>query len=199
MINKALSFIEDQTNLYLQDLLGVSTLNYAVLGNIANISDNSADTTNSQNTTGVVITLVNIEEDRISKNPDGIYRQVDGAVKTNPRILLNLYVLFSVNMNSYATALSRISSVIQCFQSRNYFTRDEFSSLDPGIEKLHLELYTMNFEQVNHLWSTLGGKYFPSVLYKMKMIAIADEHNQTGAGLIKEIITKKNVIQGNLN
>ncbi|WP_299885334.1 DUF4255 domain-containing protein [uncultured Lacinutrix sp.] len=193
MINKALSFIEDQTNLYLQGLLGASTLKYAVLGNIANILDNG-DTTNSQNTTGVVITLVNIEEDRISKSPDGVYRQLDGVIKTNPRIPLNLYVLFSINMNSYTTALSRISNVIQCFQSTNFFTRDTFPSLDSGIEKLHMELYTMNFEQVNHLWSTLGGKYLPSVLYKMRMVVIADQDNQTGAGLIQEIITNKNVI-----
>ncbi|QCX00955.1 DUF4255 domain-containing protein [Aggregatimonas sangjinii] len=198
MISKALSFIEEQTDLYLQGLLGASTQKYAVLGNIARIVD-SGEGSETEDASGVIITLVNIEEDLISKNPDGVYRNVDQVVKTNPKILVNLYVLFSVNLNTYTTALSRISNVIQCFQSTNYFTQASFPSLDPGIEKLHLELYTMNFEQVNHLWSTLGGKYLPSVLYKMRMVVIADEANQVGGGLIREIQMEKNVLSGTLN
>ena len=190
MISKALSFIEEQTDLYLQGLLGPSTEPYAILGNIAKIVENG-DGNDTAAASGVIITMVNIEEDRISKNPDGVYRQVDKIVKTNPKILVNLYVLFSVNLNAYATALSRISNVVQCFQSNNFFTQASFPSLDPAIEKLHLELYTMNFEQVNHLWSTLGGKYLPSVLYKMRMVVIADEANQIGGGLVTEIETIK--------
>jgi len=33
----------------------------------------------------------------------------------------------------------------------------------------------MNSEQVNHLWATLGGKYLPSVLYKVRMLTIEDD------------------------
>lgn len=194
MISSALSFIEDQVNLYFQGLLGPSTHKYAVLGNIAKIVD-SSETNEDEDSSGIVITLVNIEEDRISKNPDGIYRQVDKVIKSNPKILVNLYLLFSANINLYTTALSRISSVIQCFQSNNYFTSDRFPALDNNIEKLHLELYTMNFEQINHLWSTLGGKYLPSVLYKMRLVTIANEANETEGGLITEIITNKKVIK----
>ncbi len=198
MIYKALSFIEDQTNLYFQGLIGPSTQKYVELGNIAKIVD-SGDPTDSGGNSEIIITLVNIEEDRISKNPNGIYRKVDRVIKANPKILINLYVLFSAQSSDYPEDLSRISKVIQCFQSTNFFTQPSFASLDPGIEKLHLELYTMNFEQVNHLWSTLGGKYLPSVLYKMRMVVIADEANQSGGGLITEIQTKKNAIAGTLN
>ncbi|WP_149274948.1 DUF4255 domain-containing protein [Pareuzebyella sediminis] len=197
MIGKALSFIEEQTNLYFQGLLGASTQKYAVLGNIAKIMD-GGEGGEGEESTGVIITLVNIEEDRISKNPDGMYRQVDTVIRSNPKILLNLYVLFSVNLSVYDTSLSRISNVVQCFQSNNFFTQAKFPSLDPNIEKLHLELYTMNFEQVNHLWSTLGGKYMPSVLYKMRMVVIADKANQTEGGLITEIEMKKSSLAGPL-
>jgi hypothetical protein len=188
MINKALSFIEDQTNLYLQGIDPTETEKQAILGNIAKIADDGDDA-------GVVITLVNIEEDRISKNPDGIYRVGGQVKKGHPKILVNLYLLFSVHLKNYATSLTMISNVIQCFQSNNYFPRSEFPSLDENIERLKLELYTMNFEQVNHLWSTLGGKYLPSVLYKLQMIAIADQDNQTESGLITEIETNKSVIE----
>ncbi|MBG6132816.1 hypothetical protein IWQ47_004354 [Aquimarina sp. EL_43] len=196
MIGKAMSFIEDRTNQYFQGILGPSTEKYAALGNIAKIVE-GGDTTDEEGGSGIVITLVNIEEDRISKNPDGIYRQGDKVIRSNPEILVNLYVLFSANL-TYTTALSRISSVIQCFQSNNFFTVPKFPSLDEDIMKLHIELYTMNFEQINHLWSTLGGKYLPSVLYKMKLIPISDKDNKIEGSLITEIQTKKSAIAGAL-
>lgn len=194
MINKALTFVEEQANLYMTGLLGPSTQKYVSLGNIANIVD-SGDTNGNSNTFGVFITLVNIEEDRISKNPDGVFRNGDQVMRSNPPVLLNLYVLLTAYASLYTTALSRISSIIKCFQSTNYFTQATHPSLDPAIQKIHLELYTMNFEQVNHLWSTLGGKYHPSVLYKIRMIAIQDEENQAGQGLITEIQKRSEVIK----
>lgn len=197
MIDRALIFLEEQTELYFQGLLGASTQKYASLGNIARISD-SGEVTDDDENAGIIITLVNIEEDRMSKNPNGVYRQADKVIRTNPQVLVNLYVLFSVNISTYSTALGRISNIIKCFQSNNLFTGSAFPSLDPGIERLHLELYTMNFEQINHLWSTLGGKYLPSVLYKMKMLTIADEANYTEGGLITEIQLHKNHFKGTL-
>lgn len=197
MISKALLFIEDQANLYLQGLLGPTTEKYVSIGNIAKITENEANP-NENGGANVIITLVNIEEDRISKNPDGVYRTHNSLVKRNPEILLNLYILFSSNSPNYITALSRISNVVQCFQSVNLFTQASHPTLDPKIEKLHLELYTMNFEQVNHLWSTLGGKYLPSALYKMKMLTIVDEDNKTEGSLISEIVMNKRVLSGAL-
>lgn len=61
-----MSFIEDRTNQYFQGILGPSTEKYAALGNIAKIVE-GGDTTDEEGGSGIVITLVNIEEDRISK------------------------------------------------------------------------------------------------------------------------------------
>jgi hypothetical protein len=197
MISKALSFIEEETDRYLTGLHGPSTQKYAILGNIAKIVEGS-DTNEGEVGSGIIITLVNIEEDRISKNPNGIYREGASVVKRNPTILLNLYLLFSANMSTYTVGLSRISDVVECFQSTNFFPQDKYPSLDSAIDKLQLELYTMNFEQVNHLWSTLGGKYLPSVLYKMKLIPVFNKENFIEGGLITEIEMKKSAIADNL-
>ena len=194
MIGKSLAFVEDQANLYLQGLLGSSTEKYVTIGNIAKIVENDTVPNDGNGSAGVILTLVNIEEDRISKNPDGIYRTHNSVIKRNPEILLNLYILFSANTGNYITALSRISNIIRCFQSTNFFTKESYPSLDPKIDKLHLELYTMNFEQINHLWSTLGGKYLPSVLYKMKLVTIVDEDNKVDGSLIREIKINKNAM-----
>jgi hypothetical protein len=36
-------------------------------------------------------------------------------------------------------------------------------------------MVSLNAEQINHLWAVLGGKYFPSVLYKVRMLTIEDD------------------------
>ncbi|RZV54530.1 MAG: DUF4255 domain-containing protein [Flavobacteriaceae bacterium] len=195
MISKALSFIEEVTNNYLTGIHGPSTENYAILGNIAKLVE-GGDTTEAEDGSGIIISLVNIEEDRISKNPNGIYREGGNVVRRNPSILLNLYVLFSANVSTYSVGLSRISNVIECFQNENFFMKTEHSLPDPELVKLQLELYTMNFEQVNHLWSTMGGKYLPSVLYKLKMIPVYNKENSMEGDLIREIQMNKNAISG---
>ena len=34
------------------------------------------------------------------------------------------------------------------------------------------ELYTLTFEQINHLWGSLGGKQSPFVMYKIRLVRI---------------------------
>jgi hypothetical protein len=155
-------------------------MKFVVLGNITKAQD--SDPGNNGNTLmgKCVLTLVNIEEDRISK-PVQNYVKINERIQyKNPKIYLNLYCLFSVVHNSYETALQYLSFVIQFFQQKNVIDhRNSPSSkeakLDARIEQLIFDMMSMNFEQVNHLWGTLGGKYLPSVLYKVRLVAIEDD------------------------
>jgi len=42
--------------------------------------------------------------------------------------------------------------------------------LDPGVEKLTFEMESLSSEKLNNVWSTLGAKYMPSVVYKIRML-----------------------------
>jgi len=33
-------------------------------------------------------------------------------------------------------------------------------------------MVNMNFEELNHLWGVLGGAYFPSVVYKVRLVKV---------------------------
>ncbi len=70
----------------------------------------------------------------------------------------------------------------------NVFTPFTHPSLDPGIEKLVFELYNLSFEQLNQVWGMLGGKYYPSVLYKMRVISIDEMSIEAEGEPIKEIV-----------
>jgi hypothetical protein len=134
-----------------------------------------------------MISLVNIEEDRVSKQQEN-YVKTDVSTKfKSPPLFLNLYLLISINRNNYAQSLTWLGHIMQFFQFQNVFTPVSHPALDPKIQKLIVELYSLNFEQINHLWSTLGGKYLPSVLYKVRQVTLDEDLVQSESGFIKEI------------
>lgn len=196
MVDKAFKFIAEEINSYLKTKLSFADSSKIVIDNIARLQDGGGA---GGSTNKIILSLVNIEEDRLSKNPDNFYKTDDNrVVYKNSPIHLNLYALFSYNhgendsetTNHYEEALMYISYVVQFFQHRNVFTPGNSPALDPGIEKLLVDLNTLGFEQLNHLWAVLGGKYLPSVLYKMRMVVI-DENLLSGSG---ELIKNINVI-----
>ena len=121
------------------------------------------------------LTLVNIEEERVVKVQKAFSRASSGRIShVNPELKLNLYILIVANFNDYGTGLQYLSGAIRFFQSKYVFTPDNTPNLDPSIEKLIVEMHSLTFEQQNHLWSCLGANYLPSVMYKVRMIAIQE-------------------------
>jgi len=123
----------------------------------------------------IVATLVNIEEERIARDPEIYKKQMDGSIQIiKPEVKLNLYLLFTAYFPlDYSEALKMLSLVIGFFQKKNTFNTSNSPGLDPRIKDMNLELFTLSFEQQNHLWGSIGAKYTPSVLYKMRLISIA--------------------------
>ena len=74
------------------------------------------------------------------------------------------------------------------------FTSENSPGLDPRIEKLIVELYSLSFEQQHHLWGILGAKYLPSVMYRVRMITIQEAQAIDEQEALKEInIYKMNI------
>jgi hypothetical protein len=119
--------------------------------------------------------LVNIEEERVTKAQRASTLSADGLITyLNPELKLNLFVLIAANCSQYRTGLTLLSSAIRFFQSKNVFDHDNTPELDAGIQKLIVEMCTLTFEQQNHLWASLGAKYLPSVLYKVRMLVVQE-------------------------
>lgn len=151
-------------------------------------------------TENIVITLVNIEEESTLKNQSPQKRPfLKTGIYQNPPIFLNLYILFSCNFSGdhYQLALRRLSYIIQFVQSKNSFSAASSvaaGTLDltrTGVSELEftLELYTLTFEQINHLWGSLGGRQVPFVMFKMRLVAITDRSVVRAVPLIEEITT----------
>ena len=196
MLLETFQFLADELNKYLI-LKGVvsSDTPRVELGNIARGYDTDTPTGMDPITNRAVLSLVNVEEDRVSKQQENYVKSIVSTRYKSPPLFLNLYMLVAVNRNNYGQSLAWLSHILQFFQFQNVFTPVTHPSLNSRILKLIVELHSLNFEQINHLWSTLGGKYLPSVMYKIRQVTLDEDLVISESGFIKEIKLDEKVKQ----
>lgn len=192
MIHHALALLQSELNGYIISLPGNNATDYVVPGNIAMLEENNDSTGMEEK---VVIGMVNVEEESVFKNLPNYTKTANGAVRyQNAPVYLNLYLLFVSHFKDYSTSLAHLSEVIQFFQGKKAFNLKNAPGFQNGAELPHpdladlqliLDLYTMTFEQINHLWGSLGGKQKPFVLYKARLVKIFDRRT-TGSGVLIE-------------
>ena len=193
MIDHAILLLKNELDSYIKGKDGSVNV---VIDNIGLFETSKGDTL----TDNVVITVVNIEEESTLKNQPALKRPLAAnAVYQNPPVYLNLYVLFTCNYtgDDYLFALKRLSYIIQFLQSRNSFALASSASGgtivpdEPGVLdlKFTMELYTLTFEQINHLWGSLGGRQMPFAMYKLRLVAITDRVIARESPLIEGIDT----------
>lgn len=194
MIQESLGFIVDQVNEYIALKAGGDTTRVQLN---ALVDQQGAVQIEVDR---VACTLVSIEEERIGK-AQMAYEVVNGVTtKKNPPLKFNLYVLFAANpkidtaSTNYGEGLKLISHIITFFQGKNVFDKYNSPGIPSGIDKLIMEIYTMPIEQQNYLWASLGAKYLPSILYRVRLLEFEDERilqNQPAVHTIKTTLEDK--------
>jgi Pvc16 N-terminal domain len=169
MIDKALSFLRQELNSYLKLKTGDDNKI-----NLSAIVDQSGRSTVDNNT--IAMMMVNMEEERVfrTQGPQTILHNGQ-YVQANPELKLNVYVLFAANHTDHREALLLISHVVQYFQARNVYDNQESPQLGESIERLIVDLFTLSFEQQNQIWASLGAKYMPSAMYRVRMLILNDK------------------------
>jgi hypothetical protein len=183
MIDQTLTFIRDQINDYLEETIQSKK---AVLGHVVNLSGQT-------NVSEIGLTLINIEEEPALKNKSHYRRISDDEIsKYHPPVHLNLYLLISAYFGdteeNYREALKNLARVVRFFQAKPVFNQTNSEGLDPSIEKVITEMVTLGFEQQSNLWSALGGKYLPSVIYKIRPVEVARDNTISTGPPIREVI-----------
>ncbi|WP_448699253.1 DUF4255 domain-containing protein [Mucilaginibacter sp. AW1-3] len=184
MIYEALSCLTDEINEYFRNKLRISE-DKAVLSGI--ISQDGTVAIQGENK--VVITLVNIEKENTGGAAGNTFTNKSTALN------INLYVLFSAyfGSNNYPEALRFLSFIIAYFQYKNVFTPANTPRLDKGIDKLVFEMATITPEQLNNVWGSLGAKYMPSIIYKMRMLTFDESIIKEYRPIVSGIDSDSNV------
>jgi hypothetical protein len=197
MIFETLQILKEQVENYFTEV-GLGKI--LTLENIAlweSTSENASKVDNK-----VVLTLLKLEEENTLKNLPNYQIKNDKTEYKNPPVNLNMYVLFSANCETYEKSLSSISRIIQFFQGKKIFTqantiynRSNVELQDIESFRFVVELHTPRFEELNHVWGTLGGRQLPSVIYKIQLVQIEKNKKLATSGVITNINGELNGIQ----
>lgn len=166
MIYESLTCVADRLNSYFSNRFSLSEQK-VIMSNLVNQDGTVA----IRETDKLVMTMLNLQKENIGSTAgrsNGVY--------TNKPVNVNVFILFSAyfSENNYREGLKFISALIGFFQGNPVFTRENTPDLDSKINKLTFELENLSIQDLNHIWGMLGGKYLPSVVYRMRMITIQE-------------------------
>ncbi|WP_353216731.1 DUF4255 domain-containing protein [Sandarakinorhabdus sp.] len=123
----------------------------------------------------IAVFIVNILQEDIPTLP-AAGRRGDGQTfkQQQPPVHLSLQVMFAANFSGsrYDEALKRISGTIEFFQGRPSFNHRDTPELPVGLDKLTMAIENLGVADLSHVWSIHGGRYLPSVLYRIRVLGI---------------------------
>ena len=154
----------------------------------------------------IVLSIVNIEEDKTLKNQSVYLKSTNDQTNisrhkhpTQHLILSLLFSSYNKDLSKYLDGIDKLKNIIAYFQQNNsfYYKNDDTELIDyatftgktelqkQDYHKITTELVSLTMDQLNQMWSYLGSKYMPSVLYKMRLCTIQ------GPNTIQEKVIKK--------
>lgn len=163
-----------QLNAYLRRTSNLSE-DIVVFSSLVESDGSAAPHTNNK----LVLLLTNIQKDTIPQRSGSHSLGFDGrALVSTQSLYLNLYVMLAANFNgsNYAEALKFISKAVVFFQINPVFDRQGSPDMDPRIEKIILDIENLNSQDLSNIWGMLGGKYLPSVYYRIRMICLSPDN-----------------------
>ncbi len=121
--------------------------------------------------------IVNIEKETVSKVPPP--RMVPGerfATHREP-LRLNMLVMLAAGYSegNYLQALKHISMAMRFLQANAVFDHRNAPEMDPGLDRVVLEVQNLPTQELSHLWGVFGGRYLPSMLYTMRTVFIVPD------------------------
>ena len=131
----------------------------------------------------IVMTLANIRHETIISTFTPTVKTKTGSyVNVTPPLYIDLFVLFYANFfdENYRHGLAMISRTISYFQQNPIFDAATMPDLPRGIDKLTLEITSLDLLELNYLMGMLGVNYLPSVYYKVRMLPFVGRGDRGG-------------------
>jgi len=174
MISSALQFTCDVMAQFLKNRLGLDE-NKVLLNNL--VEGNGSLPQGNQNK--IIISLINIEKE--TARPYYNRNQQLSNEKFADNNLdqrYNLAILVSANFENYNESLKFLDEILLFFQINNFMDASNSSGFPGDIPRLEFEIEKITYHQMHSLWTAMGAKYQPSVIYNMRLISI--QGNETG-------------------
>ncbi|MEM9578142.1 MAG: DUF4255 domain-containing protein [Pseudomonadota bacterium] len=166
MIDQTLRLIADRLNAHLSALFSVSEELVA----IGPLSDaEGRPTAESRNRLTMFVT--NIAQDTMPRGAGSRGPLSDGQ---NRPFHLDIYFMLASGHDPeiYDEGLKLISAALTYFQANTVMTPRTAPDMPPGLSQLSIEIANLKAEEIGQLWGNLGGRYVPSVMFKVRSVMI---------------------------
>ncbi len=175
VIHTVLETIKDELELYLKNSFGLDE-QFVVLNKLIEQDGNVPQ----HNQDKVVITLINLEHET-SQQYIGSQQRLSGSSfsVTNPAALFNIEPLFSANFDDYKEALKFLNATISFFHTNNSINAKNTPELSSDLQALHFEIENYSNDEIQSLWSAMGAKYQPSIIYKIRHVTVQADRIHT--------------------
>ena len=92
--------------------------------------------------------------------------------------------------DDYNETLKFINATILFFQANPFFNANSTSSFPAELGKLEYEIERISYHEMHNLWSAMGAKYQPSVIYKLRLVTLqANEAEAFGVSVTQTSTT----------
>lgn len=112
----------------------------------------------------LILALLSVERETTQGISGKAVRKAEGGFhNVLPSIQVNLNVIFAAvyETKRYGEALSVLSAVLLFLQANPFFTAN-------GEQRYTIEVVTVSGQELNNIWTEMGGHYYPSVVCKIR-------------------------------
>lgn len=166
MIDLTLKLICDRLNAHLSALFSVSE-DLVAIGPLNDAE--GKPTAEARNRLAIFVT--NLAQDSMPRN--GTTRGTAQIGQARP-VHLDIYFMLASGHDAeiYEEGLKLVSAALMFFQSNPVMTPQNTPEMPTGISQLSIDIANLKVEEIGQLWGNLGGRYVPSVMFKVRSVII---------------------------
>lgn len=175
MIDYTLEFLRGELESFLLTHIPMGETERVKVSNIVTQDGEDDNTPTQLSRNRILCSVVHMQEERIGREPGKSIVSEDGKVKyREPDLRLNLYLLFAAHFEHYQTGMRNLSGVISFFQSHRVFDPRNYPHMNSALNRLIVDTHTFSMDQAFQFWQSLGGKFLPSMLYKVRLLTFQE-------------------------
>lgn len=169
MIDAALSLIATRLNGHLAGRFEAAE-DLVVLAPLTDPEGKSSDITRNR----LALFVTNITEDPMPRGGQARGASIIGRTAEAPPLHLDIYAMLAANYdpNIYSEGLKLLSAALMFFQTYPVMTPQNTPEMPRDMQQLSFEISNLRPEEMGQMWGNLGGRYVPSVMFKIRTVTL---------------------------
>ena len=178
MIDQALTLTVERLNGHLSAQFAAPD-DIVVLSPLTDPEGKPADSARNR----LALFVTNISEDMVPRRPAGRTISVTGSTGQPAPLHLDIYAMLAASYDAqiYAEGLKMLSAALMYFQTYPVLNPQNSPGMPSGLEQLSFEISNLRVEEMGQMWGNLGGRYVPSVMFKIRTVSLT-------SGAIRSVI-----------